>query len=194
MGDSSLYYEPGAHCTPCRQLNRLETVLSRCRGGLNPFQMLSGFRLPGRRFSLRVSFTAWLCFSERDSQLLVFTLTRSDLVNLISFRDFLKLCGVVYLPVLGAFCRMGCFNLGGNHCTTARQALYIPTQVFPFNNAVKWYLFNVSHTPHFAFCFLTLGKVCAVGCSFEARVWPQVTHSSESAYDHRGNQAQLCSV
>ena len=30
MGDSSQSWEPGAHCTACRQLNRLESVLSRC--------------------------------------------------------------------------------------------------------------------------------------------------------------------
>lgn len=52
--------------------------------------------------------------SQGHSQLLLFTLTGRGLVNLVSFRDILKLFCIVYLPVYGASYRMESFNnLGG---------------------------------------------------------------------------------
>ena len=60
------------------------------------FLLLLGRRLSG----LRVFFggSLLLDLSERDSQLLLLALRGRSLVNLVSFRDFLKLFGVVYLP------------------------------------------------------------------------------------------------
>ena len=48
---------------------------------------------------LRFFFAGWLCSFEGDSWLLLLTLAGRGLVNLLYFRDFLKLFWVVYLPV-----------------------------------------------------------------------------------------------
>ena len=50
-------------------------------------------------FADQLSFAAQLPFVWGDSQLLLLTLAGRGLVNLVSFRDFLKLFWVVYLPV-----------------------------------------------------------------------------------------------
>jgi hypothetical protein len=44
-------------------------------------------------------------------------------VNLVSFRDFLKLFRMIYLPAQGMFCRMKCFNLRRNCYTTTIETL-----------------------------------------------------------------------
>ena len=74
-------------------------VFSRCSAALNLFQA-GGVGLESLQFglfeSLLCSLALWFV---RDLQLLLRTLTGCGLVNLVSFRDFLKLFQVVYLPI-----------------------------------------------------------------------------------------------
>lgn len=87
-----------AHCTASRQLSRLESVFSRCSAGLRLFQA-GGLGLESLKFGLSESLLGSLAlWYVRDSQLILLILARSGLVNLISFRDFLELFQVVYLP------------------------------------------------------------------------------------------------
>lgn len=66
-------------------------------------------------------FVAWLCSSERDSLLLLLTLVRRGLVNLVSFREFLKLFQVVYTSLFKwFFCKMECLNLGEIYTTVLK--------------------------------------------------------------------------
>lgn len=81
-------WEPGAHCTACRQLNRLRSVFS---------NWLSWSKSLQSRWS-GLSLLCSLALSECDS-LQPFPQGGRGLVNLISFGDFLKLFRVVYLPV-----------------------------------------------------------------------------------------------
>lgn len=72
MGDGSLPWEPGADCTAYRQLHRLGSALSRCLGWS---KALSG---------------SW-AGPESSLLLVLLFLAGWSLVNLVSFRDFLKL-------------------------------------------------------------------------------------------------------
>ena len=66
-GDSSKRWEPGAHCTACMQLNRLESVLSRCFSLSKPLPgSLAGLNLFHTLVCLRVLFAAWLVSSGRE--------------------------------------------------------------------------------------------------------------------------------
>lgn len=82
MNDSSQSWEPGTHFIACRQLNSLESVCSEVLWSKPPLGSLAG---------LRVFSTAQLPFLCGDSQLSLFTVEGRGLVNLVGFRDFLKL-------------------------------------------------------------------------------------------------------
>lgn len=97
-GDSSQIWEPGVHCRACRQLDRLESVLS----GLPFLVFWASLRhlgwfllLPDWLDGLRVFFAALHIWEQLSSVL--FTLGRAG-TSYVSFRNFLKLFWVVYFP------------------------------------------------------------------------------------------------
>lgn len=103
MSDSLQIFEPGTHCTACRQLNRLKSDLSKSfswskcllgsSAGFCVFQATglvseSSLWLHWSKPSLRLGFAP---LSGWDFQLLVLTLAGRSLVNSVSFKNFLKL-------------------------------------------------------------------------------------------------------
>jgi hypothetical protein len=82
--------------------NRLESILSNCLCGSKPLQG-SSTSLVGLRMTL--------------SSHLLLILGGRGFINLVSFRDFLKLFLFVYL-YLKVTCKMECFNRRGNFYTT----------------------------------------------------------------------------
>lgn len=88
--DSSQSWAPGALCQACRQLNRLENFLSRCLIGLNHFQ-------EAQIVSASFYQLAWSQFRLLLLQAIIILAGRGR-VNLVGFRDFLKLFRVVYVP------------------------------------------------------------------------------------------------
>ena len=88
--DSSQSWEPGVHCTACRQLHRLDKILSRwC---LSWSDSLSSS-------SVAFCFLQAAGLASESLQLLLLTLIQRSL-NLVIFRDFLKLFQVIYVPAL----------------------------------------------------------------------------------------------
>lgn len=81
--------------------HRLEGVLSTCLSWSNLFQATHsaslGFFQAAALVSRALS-VVWVRSSEGDSQLFFLILVGRGLGNLLSFRDFLKLFGVIYLP------------------------------------------------------------------------------------------------
>lgn len=75
-----------AHCIAWRQLYKLQTVLSRC---------LCCFKYRAGSYTGFCFFQASHQVSESSLQLLLLTLTRRHVVNLFSFRDYLKQFWVV---------------------------------------------------------------------------------------------------
>lgn len=100
MSDSSQNWEPGAHCTACRQLNRLES-------GSNPYVG----RLSASSRLLVWSQNSWQLFPVSPCSLVLLTLAGRQLINLVSFRNFLKL--FTFLPKELPY-RMEYFSLRGN--------------------------------------------------------------------------------
>jgi hypothetical protein len=108
MGDSSQSWEPGAHSTACRKLNGWRVPFPGASVGLNFFQaallaLASSRQLVWSDSSLQLSLLESLlcCLALLflgDTQCLLLTLSGQGLVNLVSFRDFLKLLWVGYLP------------------------------------------------------------------------------------------------
>lgn len=96
-------WKPGVHCTAYGQLNRLESALSKWLwSNLTLPGSSPGFCFSKHLASLKV-FAAWL-FWESSSKLALAQLREALsfywlLVNLVGFRDFLKLFLVVYLLV-----------------------------------------------------------------------------------------------
>jgi len=87
------YQSPPQHCDSSQKPGNLE---HRFVGSLKDWRVSflsdSGFKaVPGSWSGFKVFFAVPLSLSERDFQLLLFTLTGRDLVNLISFRNFLNL-------------------------------------------------------------------------------------------------------
>lgn len=104
-GDSSVSWEPRALQRPPaahqvgERLSQVPLLSWTSSGSLAAFCCFQGCP--------RVFFAAYLC--ERNSQLLMFTLTGRSLVNPVSFRNFREWSWVVVLLF-----RMDCFSLGGN--------------------------------------------------------------------------------
>lgn len=87
-------WKSGAHCTARRQPNRLGSVLSRWLCQSEP--------LSGSLASHGVIFPTWLVWEWLPADFTVYILReRQDLVNLVTFRNFLKLTGL--LPVIKSF-------------------------------------------------------------------------------------------
>lgn len=63
MGDSSQSWEPGAHCTACRQLSRSKSVLSGFFGWSKPLPGSLFLFLPGSWCGLRVFFADKFTFT-----------------------------------------------------------------------------------------------------------------------------------
>jgi hypothetical protein len=76
-----------------------QLVWSQSLGSLSPLKV-----------SVQLSFCLW----ERDSHLLLLTLAGRGLVNLVHFRDFLKLFELFTSLLKELPCKMECFNLRGN--------------------------------------------------------------------------------
>lgn len=97
MGDSSQIWEPGAGCTACRQLSRLERALPRCLSCSKP--------LPGslaafcffQAAGLVLVFAAWLCSVWEKLRVFMTFSGRRDLEKLAYLRHLLELLWVVYL-------------------------------------------------------------------------------------------------
>jgi hypothetical protein len=110
--------------------HRLKTIAI----GSNLFQATS-------QSDLRVFLQLWesslqLESPEKESQLLSFKLAWRCLVNLLSFRDFLKLSFEFSSPYLGASGRMECFSLRKHNTSQAWKPDNLPS---PFG------FFNPSH-------------------------------------------------
>jgi hypothetical protein len=98
MGDSSQSWEAGAQCIACRQLNRLETVLFRCLMWIQPLTGSSAGHCLLQECYLRVSLSIPYYFICLD--------IGETLMNLVRFRDFLKLL-ICQLPELNKLsCRV----------------------------------------------------------------------------------------
>ena len=97
MGDSSQTWEPGAHCTACRQLNRLESVLFRCTSQQPE-------HLPGSSADLCFFWVTGLVWEWLLAGIFAcIFLGREGLFYLLSFElSFPKLNQLL--------CRMGCFT------------------------------------------------------------------------------------
>lgn len=99
-------WKPGAHCTVWRQLNRLESILSK---------LLWSKPLPGSWSGLKNLLCSSTFFHLQGTiQLLLLNLAGMGLVNLLCFRDFLKLFWVVTLVFKELSGGLECFNLRGN--------------------------------------------------------------------------------
>lgn len=137
MGYSSQIGEPEAHYTDrLQQLNRLEGVFVRYLNWSkylpSSCSYLWGF-FAGFLFchgSLQPGFLP----SGADSQLLLLTLAGGSQVNLVSFRNFLMLFWVLYLPDEGDSYRMECFNLKGTCYTTDKYIINKQNIISQYNS------------------------------------------------------------
>lgn len=117
MGESSRSWELRAHCTACRQLNRLESVFSRCLSWSKHLPAADWFLLLLSCWSQSL-----LCspasFCLRGTQLLSPPLAGQGLVSLLSFREFLKSLWLFIFLLKELPCWREHFDLGRDCYTT----------------------------------------------------------------------------